>query len=250
MPMSRDDSTMTNQMFGQLVETKLPEFLAALTQQPFSALQVTILKECRLLRELEMSSSVTGTEDDIHRSRHGFGLLGGRSHWCRVKLQSPRADRQEWINVFYDSAYSADACFHFEVHWLAASGTAVDNFVQEIIRKGKASGIASTIVEIPSDQPLLPQSRALDPFHSVVKFPVRPADKCKMAQYALLKQFEFFPDGADCAMRQYIHKTGMALVREVSDGLVWIGNYLTSSETQQRLNRSLFRSFRNHCAHL
>eukprot|EP00475_Leptophrys_vorax_P014064 TRINITY_DN20445_c0_g1_i1.p1 TRINITY_DN20445_c0_g1~~TRINITY_DN20445_c0_g1_i1.p1 ORF type:complete len:546 (+),score=141.84 TRINITY_DN20445_c0_g1_i1:90-1640(+) len=215
------------------------QFMELILGIGFDKLHVKKSEQCKLLREFD--SEQPGADEE-GRTRQGFGLIGAKTIGIRVDLQSPRTDRQEWAMLQCDECYSPDAAYHYEVHWLAASGFAVDQFLVECSRKAKFLGLA--VVEIPADHP----PRSSDPFHLGVKFPFSSREQCKIAQKELLKSFDFVPDGAESSVRQYIHKTGVVLVRELADGLLWITNTLPSGDSSAKHCASLFRSFRKFCS--
>jgi hypothetical protein len=178
---------------------------------------------------------------DSNAKRQGFGLLGVHTSCSRINLKSARIDRKEWLNLQYDAFYSSDSAFHFEVHWLVASGTSVDQFLQEVVRKGKSFGMS--IAEIPADQAL----RTSDPFHVGIKIPILPKF-LPIVRDALLLDFGFVYDGAECgSVRQFIHRSGMSLLRELSDGVLWISNTLPCSEHTHRSCKELFRQICEFC---
>ncbi len=166
------------------------------------------------------------------------------------------APRREWIDVHYEPVFSPEACFHVEVHWLVASGQHVEMWLRHrsmnIVKRFAYSSVPTKFVQIPTVQP----ARTSDPFHLPLRVPVPPALRA-VVEARLLSSENFALDRIPTGWRrQYLHRSGMAMVRVTSDSFVWVNNHLptpTGNKGEERASSArdetlhAYHTFRNFC---
>jgi hypothetical protein len=170
-------------------------------------------------------------DDDIESE--SFPAMGRKT----LKLQSDFVGRHEWVQVAYDTVYHPDVAFHFEIHWLAASGTGVDEFFGSCRRRAKTN--AMRLLQISADQ----TNKMLDPFHCALQLNVASQEISVQLQAELISEFGFVVDGAaQRQCRQYVHITGGAVIRVQRDCWLFMPTVLPSTPTDVRAEtNSMYR---------
>jgi len=126
--------------------------------------------------------------------------------------------------VQYDTEYDPETCWHIEVQWVAAAGHNVGSWVDAMRRKFRNSPYFN-MIQIPTAQP----SKTADAFHPPILLQLPVPALNRIAQRYLMHH-DFWLDSSRTGWRkQYLHHTGMALVRVVSEGLLWLSNHLNSN---------------------
>mmetsp|Transcript_6860 Transcript_6860/g.12957 ORF Transcript_6860/g.12957 Transcript_6860/m.12957 type:complete len:262 (-) Transcript_6860:72-857(-) len=140
------------------------------------------------------------------------------------KTDSATGVRQEWMLLEYDALYDPLVCFHMELKWLVASGSTIDTWITKHFTRTMKS-FEILIFPIPASQPV----RTSNAFNSsVMKIPLSSEHQRSIALEYLQNQCGFVLEYYHYSNRRhYIHHTGMCVVREVSEGLVWIANTLS-----------------------
>jgi len=155
--------------------------------------------------------------------------------------------RSEWFTVEYDRVFDPRTAYHLELRWLVATGTRIEEWIHKLVRKAKA--LQFQVVRIPAAQPL----RTGDSFHLSLPIPLPSITPLRLkAQYHLVRDCGFVLDFVPVkdARRQFIHSSGMALVREVSSGFVWVDNHLMDIKEQRDACIKMFQHFSKYCAEL
>jgi len=141
--------------------------------------------------------------------------------------------------LVYDVFFSPVTTFHLELHWLVASGSSVDDWIQFMYKKAQRNGL--NLCQVPVNQPL----KTSDPFHLVQTIPLSSKSSLRMVQQALVERFGFVLDGLSHLWRvQYIHLEGIVAIRVQSSSLLWIENQLRWTVGRREALRELFRRVR------
>lgn len=195
------------------------------------------------------SSAAKVKRSDAKDSGQGFCLPNDEFKSVKVNLGASKISayqRKEMLLLQHDSRYDAFTCFHIEVDWVVASAGSVDEWIKKsLFKKAKACGL--DLVQIPASQPL----RTSDAFHSTIPLRLEDPAHREAAVHYLRTECDFVLDSyTRTSRKQYMHRTGMAVVRVVSTGLVWVNNNLRSAASLQGDSIQLFRRFRAFCASL
>jgi len=197
--------------------------------------------------------------DKMNESKRdsGFGSHDPALETRDVKIYLPDQfkGRRSSINIYYDKVFDGEACWHFEVHWLVASGFQVSRFIQSLRNEARKHGIQ--FHQIPAYQhsdslPLLSvvstvQSQQNQLFSHAVMY---------QAQDDLLRKHDFVLDTRTTSpFKQYLHRTLCCLVRVIdgrnlegteeiprANAFCWIPNVLLGKE-MRRQSAKLWRRF-------
>lgn len=153
------------------------------------------------------------------------------------------------LRLHYDAVFDPDACFHLEIQWLAAPSWKVRDWVFSFLRRTRAAGLHPLMI------PCREEMQLSDCFQTHLQVPCRHRRLRVMAQEFLLHKLGFVLDSyrqdVDPAMRlQYMHSSGVAVVRVWARGFVWIESGLYKPQGLKRFAAQLFRRFRDFCAML
>jgi len=75
--------------------------------------------------------------------------------------------RDEWFFLEYEGFYHPLCCYHWEVHWLTASGMHIEGWCRQMQKRAERLGIA--LVKIPAAQNI----RTADAFHQPIRISLR-----------------------------------------------------------------------------
>mmetsp|Transcript_18393 Transcript_18393/g.42132 ORF Transcript_18393/g.42132 Transcript_18393/m.42132 type:complete len:304 (-) Transcript_18393:258-1169(-) len=192
----------------------------------------------------------------------------------RIPISKHKNDRYQWMDIVMDSTFDFWRCYRIAFHWLAASGSRLEQQVQSLQRRCTQFGLFLVS---------LPEYSALSDMH-VLGFtappflPVHDIKKARAAENSLVDTFNFIRDschrGSDLcdlmeyregfefrtaksyaknrvAGRQYIHVSGGIFVRVVEDikgrkGFFWVRNrsFLSDRKDLHSELEDLFQKFR------
>ena len=94
---------------------------------------------------IESTGSSLRNEDNDHRLR--FEL----SHRAHLDVDpNKRSERVEWAHLHYDAIYNPDQAYHFQIHWLVATGRLIEELIQSWARRAAQCGLL--LVEVSVDQ--------------------------------------------------------------------------------------------------
>jgi Vacuolar membrane-associated protein Iml1, N-terminal domain/IML1 N-terminal double psi beta barrel domain len=182
-----------------------------------------------------------------NEAAQGFNCGYAQTNKRIFRLSDKTSTRSfEWIVLEYDQTFDPSVCYHIEVQWLAASGVAVANWIKNKLRQNVQRFGFTATHQVPTTQPL----RTSDPFHLTYHSPLHPSCFRLIEVHLLSPRFSFVLDDVSSINRQYLHRSGMAMVRVVSDGLLWINNNLTSAADKRVQSVQLYRDFRHVCQRL
>ncbi|KYR02324.1 DEP domain containing protein [Tieghemostelium lacteum] len=152
----------------------------------------------------------------------------------RIEMDSTKTDRYEWILMRYDKTFCPTRYFHMEFKWMVSTGCVVDDFINTCVRKAKQFGLS--LMQIPME-------KNYSPFYSPFHVRLDPQLKSAQALKFILSHYSMIPDfirkrpsslvkrsdlylfSDDYDVTEYIHKTGLLIVRVVEDGfLCYINN--------------------------
>ena len=83
--------------------------------------------------------------------------------------------RDEWFFLEYEGFYHPLCCYHWEVHWLTASGMHIEGWCRQMQKRAERLGIA--LVKIPAAQHI----RTADAFHQPIRISLRSTDSASAA---------------------------------------------------------------------
>lgn len=128
---------------------------------------------------------------------------------------------------------------------MVASGHLISDFVQKLHHHAKSLNL--NLVQVPQQI----SYRNCYPFHAMLRIPLLSHKLVKIAESKLLSSFNFFLARRKSEeKREYIHTLGLAIVRVLDDGLVWVNNNLPSAKLHRATSISVFRDLLNYCTYL
>merc|ERR1712224_746134 len=143
----------------------------------------------------------------------GFARISKRKQlFQKIPLLGENIHRYEWLSFRYDAIYDPYTAFHIGIHWLAATSPRVRAWKEKYIYRF-AKKYLFHVAPIPCDQPLVTS----DFFHVNIMIPLAPRYLRTIALGYRKKEFKFVKDSYEGDVEQYMHHTGMAIVRVINE---------------------------------
>lgn len=168
------------------------------------------------------------------------------------------ADRHQSFRVQLDRRIEPNACFHVEgttfstvseitgligfvqVQWLMATGASISSWIDDSLKKtAKDHGLS--VVRLPACH--YHPEVAPSPFHPSTTIPIGPESLTAFVQSFVTNRLGFVVDVVCGVPLQYLHISGLAIIRVLQDGLQWIPHPLARPSDAS----AVFQKFNEAC---
>ena len=131
------------------------KFMHSLVKKDLAALGIRVEKDGPSIESGLAEEVKSSDRQDEKLNFQGFGITGSAVQIVKIPLRVKSKKyqdnyRHEWLLLEYDSCYNPETCFHMEIHWLAATGLHIEEWVLTLKRKAKFSDF--NLVQVPTNQ--------------------------------------------------------------------------------------------------
>ncbi len=125
--------------------------------------------------------------------------------------------------MHYDTAFTFDKCFQFELRWMIATGAVINDWMTARVSRKLQAVKGIQLVQIPSgDSPFVAPIFVALPERSNLHVEIDASELPKV----VLENTDFVETKQDPTY--YIHQSGMSMARIVENGISWSVNHLSS----------------------